>query len=65
MNLMEFNKEEQKKMNKNTVIIRIILSILLMFGIYKETGVWTTLAVFLLFLSVEGLSYIINPIDTK
>lgn len=34
-------------------IIRIILSIALLFGVYSETGLWTTIAVALSFLNAE------------
>lgn len=36
-----------------SIIIRIILSLMLLYGVYTETGVWTTLSLFLVFTGME------------
>lgn len=35
-------------------IIRSFLTILLLFGVYSETGIWTTIALALICLHIEG-----------
>ena len=42
--------------NRNVTIIRWILSLLLMVGIYSETGIWTTLFAFLVCCYTEIMS---------
>jgi hypothetical protein len=36
-----------------TIIIRAILSILLLCGVYSETGLWTTITLGLMFINIE------------
>jgi hypothetical protein len=40
-------------MNMAPTIIRIILTILLLVGVYSETGIWTTVAMTLICISKE------------
>lgn len=47
-------------MNKITITIRLILSAALLFGAYKETGVYSTLIFFLVFLNGEILTHYFN-----
>ena len=35
-------------------IIRIVLSLLILYGAYTETGIWTTLILFLLLVYIEA-----------
>lgn len=35
------------------MLIRIILTLLLIYGVYTETGIWTALSIFLIALSME------------
>lgn len=39
-------------------IPRMILTILLLYGVYTETGKWTTLSLFLIFIAIEILMYL-------
>jgi hypothetical protein len=47
-------------MNKTTFIVRIILTILLLYGVYTETGFWTALSLFLIFTGFEIESFLRN-----
>lgn len=42
------------------VTIRIILTLLLIWGAYTETGKWTALCLLLIFMAIEALSLAIN-----
>jgi len=35
------------------MIIRLILTIVLLYGVYTETGIWTALSLFLVFSAIE------------
>lgn len=39
-------------------IIRIILSLLLLYGVYTETGIWTVIILFLIMNYIECESYL-------
>jgi len=39
------------------IIIRCVLTLALLYGVYKETGIWTTLSIFLIFLNFEVMAY--------
>ena len=41
-------------------IIRIGLSLLLLYGVYTETGIWTAISMFLCFVALEAHSFILN-----
>ena len=45
-------------MKKIPIIIRIILTLLLVYGIYTETGIWTALSLFLVFVGMEVQAYL-------
>jgi hypothetical protein len=45
---------------KIMTISRIIFIIILLYGTYTETGPWTTLTFFLLFLEFESLVFILK-----
>ena len=45
--------------DKILISIRILLSIALLFGVYRETGIWTTLAILLLGISIEVFSRVL------
>lgn len=45
-------------MKKIPIIIRIILTLLLIYGVYLETGIWTTLSLFLIFVGMEAQGYL-------
>jgi len=40
-----------------TTVIRCILTLALLYGVYTETGIWTTLSLFLIFVGFEVASY--------
>jgi len=42
------------KNSKIKIVVRWILSLLLLWGVYSETGVWTTLTLFLIVLTFEA-----------
>lgn len=46
-------------------LIRIILSLLLCWGVYTETGIWTTLAILLSFLGSEITAILIKKINKE
>ncbi|KKL10641.1 hypothetical protein LCGC14_2553800 [marine sediment metagenome] len=48
--IMKGNKERMKKI---PTIIRFILTLALILGVYTETGFWTSLSLFLIFIYVE------------
>jgi len=52
-------------MKKLSMIIRFILTFLLIYGAYTETGIWTALSLFLIFMSVEIQSYLIRKSNEK
>ena len=39
-------------------IPRIIITMLLLYGVYTETGKWTALSLFLVFIAIEILMYL-------
>ena len=41
-------------------ISRAFFTLLLLYGVYTETGLWTTLAMFLIFAALEATSYLYN-----
>ncbi len=45
-----------------TKIIRWLLTALLMYGVYTETGIWTTIALTLVSVSLEIINFSINRI---
>ena len=45
-----------------TAIGRWILALLLLYGVYTETGIWTTIAIFLTFLSTELGTYFVRVV---
>jgi len=47
-------------MKKVGVIIRVVLTLLLIYGAYTETGIWTALNFFLIFIAVEIIGRRIN-----
>ncbi len=46
--------------NKIGYAIRVILTLLLLFAVYKETGPFTTLSFFLTFLALELLAWAVK-----
>lgn len=38
-------------------LVRILLTIALLFGVYSETGIWTTIAFALVFLGIELVTF--------
>jgi hypothetical protein len=42
------------------LIVRIILTCALLYGVYTETGIWTTLTLGLVFISSEIQGYILQ-----
>ena len=44
------------------MIIRLILTLALLYGVYTETGIWTTIALALIALSLEILSLSQEPV---
>ena len=42
-------------------ILRVILTLALLGGVYTETGVWTTVGFFLIFLGFEAHGFIKEP----
>jgi hypothetical protein len=47
-------------MNKITTIIRIFLTVALLYGVYTETGIWTTTSLFLTAIGLELAGYIVS-----
>jgi len=47
-------------MNNVPMIIRYVLTLLLIYGAYTETGIWTALNFFLIFIAVEVMGRRIN-----
>ena len=47
-------------MKKIQIIIRIILTLALIYGAYTETGIWTALSLFLIFIGMEIHGYLIK-----
>ena len=43
---------------KTVDYLRIILSLLLLWGVYTETGIWTTLVLFLILIQIEINNYL-------
>lgn len=43
-------------------VIRYILCMTLLYGVYTETGVWTTASLLLIFISAEGIAYLLKKI---
>ena len=52
-------------MKKIPLIIRTILTLLLLCGVYTETGKWTTISLFLIFLAIEIYGYLIEKMRVK
>jgi hypothetical protein len=48
-----------------TVIIRVILTILIIIGVYSETGIYTAIAITLITLSLEASNFTLNKIFTR
>ena len=46
-------------------IIRVIIHLCLLYGVYAETGPVTTLSFFLLFLGLECIIFVINDLSRK
>jgi len=46
-------------------IVRGLLSLLLVFGVYTETGIWTALAVFLITIGIEATQFQLNVIHRQ
>jgi len=44
-------------------IIRFVLSVLLVYGVYTETGTWTSVSIALLIVSIELISISIKKIQ--
>lgn len=40
--------------------IRVIITLALVFGVYKETGIFTAISLTLIFIGFEGIGYILN-----
>jgi uncharacterized membrane protein YdfJ with MMPL/SSD domain len=49
-------------MKKIPIIIRIILTLALVFAVYTETGIWTAVSLGLIFVGIEYMMIIINRI---
>lgn len=49
-------------MRKIPIISRIILTLLLIYGVYTETGMWTALSLFLVFVGIEIQGYLIGKL---
>ena len=47
-------------MNKIQKIIRYALTLLIIYGAYTETGMWTALSLFLIFMSMEIHGYLME-----
>ena len=47
-------------MNKIQKIIRYVLTLLIIYGAYTETGTWTALSLFLIFMGIEINGYLIK-----
>ena len=45
------------------VIIRLILTVILCFGIYEETGYWTALSFGLVFFTIEAITWHLRKLD--
>lgn len=45
--------------------IRITLTLLLLYGVYEETGIWTTITLFLIFVTSEIEAYLKRNITIK
>ena len=54
----------KKKSKKIQVIIRIILTLALIYGVYTETGIWTAVSLGLIFVAIEALTIMINMIKS-
>lgn len=39
-------------------ILRIVLSLLILYGVYTETGFWTVSVLFLFMVDMEGVTYL-------
>jgi len=52
-------------MNKIQKIIRYVLTLLIIYGAYTETGMWTALSLFLIFMGMEINGYLIGKVIRK
>lgn len=48
---------------KPSTIIRLSLTLLLMYGVSTEVGIWTTISIFLIFIHAEATSYNLNLVN--
>lgn len=46
-------------------VIRIVLTIFLLIGVYYETGIWTTLCLLFITIGVEGSTLILKDIKSE
>ena len=42
------------------IVIRMLLTMLLVWGVYTETGPFTALSIFLIFVAIEAINFIIG-----
>jgi len=49
-------------MKKITSIIRVCLTVLLIFGVYSEAGIYTTICVSLIYIAIETSSILQNKL---
>lgn len=42
------------------IVIRVMLTMLLVWGVYTETGPFTALSIFLIFVAIEALGFMIG-----
>jgi len=54
-----------KKQNPLIILIRLALSLFLVYMVFIETGIWTAITIGLLFVGLEGLSLSLKLKDKK
>lgn len=47
---------------KKTTIIRLIMSLALVYGVFTETGVWTAVSIFLMFVKAEVIAILFKKL---
>jgi hypothetical protein len=52
-------------MGKLAITIRIVLTLTMVVFSYRETGVFTALSLFLIFMAIEALTFLIKQIKGK
>ncbi len=52
-------------MKKISTIIRIILTLALVFAVYTETGIWTAVSLGLIFAAFEAQTILVNKIRAE